>query len=323
MLLLAALGAERSSYVVTPGCPAETAFWGEVWARSLVVGSSSTAIDVHVTITASTSAFVGAVSVAHGAPRSLRSSSCEDLVRGLALVTAMLVDAEPVRVEPGRVPRPAEPDRTRPSTATTTGRIRVDAAPARAQHGVRSSERRSRELPARPPGEEGPGLAVGVGAGVALGQVPGVAPAVPVFAELRWPGGPSARVTLRRVSGEASPLPSGGVAYAWTVGRVDVCPTELEVGLVTATACAQAEGGLLAADPQGLPEATPSRDAWLAFGAALRVRAEVLVPVFVEAGLSVSAPVLRSRYLLVPAYEVYTTPSVVADLELAAGVRFW
>lgn len=296
MLLLAALGAERSSYVVTPGCPAETAFWGEVWARSLVVGSSSTAIDVHVTITASTSAFVGAVSVAHGAPRSLRSSSCEDLMRGLALVTAMLVDAEPRR---------------------------VDAAPARAQHGVRSSERRSRELPARPSGEEGPGLAVGVGAGVALGQVPGVAPAVPVFVELRWPGGPSARVTLRRVSGEARPLPSGGVAYAWTVGRVDVCPTELEVGLATATACAQAEGGLLAADPQGLPEATPSRDAWLAFGAALRVRAEVLAPVFVEAGLSVSAPVLRSRYLLVPAYEVYTTPSVVADVELAAGVRFW
>lgn len=300
MLLLAALGAERSSYVVTPGCPAEASFWGEVWARSLVVGSSSTAIDVHVTITASTSAFLGAVSVAHGAPRRLRASSCEDLVRGLALVTAMLVDAEPPRVDP---------------------------APALAQQRTRSAprapERRSRALGAGAPRTEGPGLAVGLGAGVALGQVPGVAPAVPVFAELRWPGGPSARVTLRRVSGEASPLPSGEVAYAWTVGRVDVCPTELEVGLATATACALAEGGLLAADPQGLPAATPSRDVWLAVGAVLRVRAEVVAPLFVEAGLSVSAPLLRSRYLLVPAYEVYTTPSVVADLELAAGVRFW
>lgn len=293
VLLLAALEAERPSYVAPTGCPPAAGFWDEVRARSLVVGSSTTALDVQITITTSSVAFAGSVRVERGAPRALRAASCEDLVRGLALVTAMLVDAEPPRATPSP-PGPPAHDGPAP-------RARAPSAPSVA----------------------GPELAVGVGAALALGQVPGVALEVPIFAELRWVGGPSVRLALRRTGGDAAPLPTGGVGYTWTGGRVDVCPTELELGLGVAAACGHVEGGLLAAEPHDLPDAAPSRDAWLAVGATIRARAEVMAPLFLEAGVSVSVPVLRSRYLLVPAYEVYTTPSVAADVELAAGVRFW
>lgn len=293
MLLLAALEAERPSYVVPTGCPPAAGFWDEVRARSLVVGSSTATLDVRVTVTASSAGYAGSVRVAGGAPRALHAGACEDLMRGLALVTAMLVDAEPPPSGP-ESPVAVAADRPAP-------RARTPSAPA----------------------VQGLQLAVGVGAALGLGHVPGAALVVPIFAELHWPGGPSLRAALRRAAGEAAPLPGGVVAYAWTAGRVELCPAELDLGLGVVVACGQVEGGLLAAEPRDLRDATPSRDAWLAVGAAVRARAEVVAPLFVEAGVAVSVPVLRSRYLLVPAYEVYTTPSVAADVELAAGVRFW
>jgi hypothetical protein len=125
---------------------------------------------------------------------------------------------------------------------------------------------------------------------------------------------------LTFVSGNGSEL----AAFAWTSGRLDVCPVEAVLGSLDAIGCVAGEGGALEADGRGVTSHNDVVDPWLAVGAALGLRASVLGPLFVELDATAMAPLLRENVSFTrPAAEVYRVPTLVGRVVLGSGLRFW
>lgn len=296
-LLIAAGWAGDAGYQAPASCPAEAFFWDEVRAHAPAVGTATAALGARVRITSADRGFVGETSVHRGAVRRLTAASCEDLVRGLALATALLVDADARRAH---------------------------AARAEARAHVRG---RSRGAPPAPPAAPAPPrsaeLSVGLHAGVAWGVVPGGTLVVPLFAEVRWPGTASLRLSFRRATEEAEGYGRSSAYFSWSVARAEACPLEYDAEVVSATACALIEGGVADADTVRVLFAVASVEPWLATGALGRLRFPVLDgQVFLEASAGLTVPLLRYRYRFGSDTEVFRTGVVAGELGGGAGLVF-
>jgi len=281
-------------YLVPAGCPEEPAFWSAVRERSLSIRSSTVALDVAVVITATTAGeLTGEVSVHGGAPRRLTAHACDDLTRALALVTALLIDAEPP-VEASREPRSAM-------------RPRLEA-PADVRE--RSSD-----------------LSIGFGVGTTIGALPGRAIGFPIFLDGGAVGGPRYRLgALFAVRSAKLGVLDGPIQYVLASLHVEVCPWQIALGPLVASPCAAGDAGLLFADARrsGLVGATLTQYGWLAAGVAGHLRYEFFGDMFLEASAGATVPFLRNRFLFGPGEgEIYSTPPVTGDFSMAAGITIW
>lgn len=297
--LLGAAGgvAEAPGYTAPPVCPDQRAFSIAVSERLGGARSSTAALgspglrSLRVTITASAAGFSGELAREGGPVRRLEGRSCDDLVRALALVTAMTLDAEPPPPILEQLPR-------------------AKAAP-----------------PAKPPKKAAPPpdatIAIGADGAVAFGMVPGNGFGLPVFVEIRFKNGIRARGVYQRVSGDALGLSAGAASFTYNVGRLELCPISMPVGPVEVTPCALGEAGTVHASPSLVSSALPTDQLWGAAGALLRLRYMVSTPLFIEGNASFFVPFNRSRYIFSPGVEVFTTPSIGAAFGLGAGIVFW
>jgi hypothetical protein len=109
--------------------------------------------------------------------------------------------------------------------------------------------------------------------------------------------------------------------FAWTTGRVELCPTSGKLGSLELAPCGVMNAGAIwATDSKGL---NPEDDIrfWWTTGALGRVRATFARSWNVELGAAVSATLLRDHFILRPATPIYKPAPVSVELGLAVGSR--
>jgi hypothetical protein len=315
------------SYDVPPECPNQAAFEEGVRSR-LPAGSEEKAgepviaIDVRVTRGADGYRAIVEVPAANGrrATRTVSGKSCENVIRGSALVTALALEARVADEAPSEgasaEPSPVSPPSPAPPPPPPPAPVRPVAAVTPSP----SKERATSE----PSAFE---ILLGVRGSSTAGVAPGVAFGLGVFAGVRYralgvglsiEGTRSGRVRSEGVPAEYS-LDCARLEAGLSLSLAP--PLELE-GVVSF------EGGVLGAeaipDPPIVVEGTHGSAAWWAPGVAgrLRVRGG---PVFVSAEVFGRAPLVRERFFVDIDGErrvAHRVPYFSVGGALMAGVRF-
>jgi hypothetical protein len=318
------------SYDAPPECPNQAAFEEGVRSRLPAAsqeqaGEAVIAIDVRVTRGADGYRAIVEVPAANGrrATRTVSGKSCENVVRGSALVTALALEArvaddapsesasaEPAPTSPPSPPSPAPPPASRPAPVRPVTAIAPSPPKERA-----TSEPATFEI------------LLGVRGSSTAGVAPGVAFGLGVFAGVRYR---ALGVALGIESARSGRVRSEGVPaeYSLDCARLEAGlslalspPLELE-GLVSF------EGGVLGAealpDPPIVVDGTHGSAAWWAPGVAGRLRVSAR-PVFVSAEVFGRAPLVRERFFVDIDGErrvAHTVPYFSVGGALMAGARF-
>jgi hypothetical protein len=134
---------------------------------------------------------------------------------------------------------------------------------------------------------------------------------------------PEVRLAVAHATSGALDLAPGQAQLAWTFGRIDACPLRWPAsGSLALRPCARADAGALSASATGLAQEQPRVRPWAALGASALVEWTPFTPLFVNLEGSLSAPLVREQFVVVPSPVVYQAPVLVAAGALAVGVRF-
>jgi hypothetical protein len=307
----------RFTYDAPVGCPTEAEFLEAVsrdgghLARVLDDrGARAFAVAIE-----SASPAVGRLTVrdAEGreAVRSIRGERCEDLAQSLAVLVALSLQPRAMtpavvrpEVPPRAAPEPGEDARTVSETPRERWRLGVSTGPTLT-------------------GGASPGALLGLALSVeAQRDVPGVlAPAFRLGAEL----------SVAQISGGSSSSATSGPvpveSFSRRIARFDACPLRWMAAppwsrsTIGAQACARFDGGVLDVRSSGFPGARSVTRAWAAAGAILRIRS-VWSFVFLDVEGGMMVPVLRERFFVEPASEVYEVPPVAGVVGLEIGGFF-
>ena len=133
---------------------------------------------------------------------------------------------------------------------------------------------------------------------------------------------PSVRLALAYATAGTDPSPVGSAHFAWTVGRLDVCPTDWVRSRFLVTTCARLESGVLAvsAHDVGAPE-TRVRP-WFAAGVLARAEWSFLPPVFLDADIDLLVRATNDRFYFLPDTTVYRVPVLGASGGIGLGAHF-
>ena len=260
----------------------------------------------------------GAVSV-----RELRGDACPDVADAIALVMALGID---------------------PNAMTAVTAVTAVTAP-----GARPGEPRLASVAPAPPAAPTPDLpprprpapssasyrlrpSAGIGIGASSGLAPRVLAVPALFLGADFVPAPrrdgvalslGLRLSAVTASSRSAGLLSETATLGFTAGRLDACPLRAVLGPLEASACARAEAGVLRASGAGvLSPRTPSYP-WFSLGAALRLGARVVGPLFVEIEGAVTFPLVREHFFFDdPQTTVFDVPPVAAVAGGALGVRF-
>jgi hypothetical protein len=235
--------------------------------------------------------------------RELDGDTCEQVIRALALVTALAIDpnASLAPVPLSTAPPPAVPQ---------PGPVRVRESPARG-------------------GLEGSWLDAGAGATINGVVAPGPLVGVELFVE----GGlaPNALVSPSlRVGGELAPgasfdVPgSGSASFALTVALLEACPLHASLGPVTLAPCMRADAGSLRGEGSNIAHPSHETRLWADVGAVARGRWAPWRGFFLEIQGGLVFPLTRDRFHFdVPDVTINRAPAAGGTAAAGAGVRFW
>lgn len=303
----------RFDYHAPAECPAESAFAARVWERSTRARAAwpgELARSFRVTFSLDVDGSVGRVDFvdAEGAPvtRSVRGASCDEVASGIALVTALAIDA---RTEPGvnATPAASPPARAMP--------IATPAPPAaRPPRAVRTY------APSRAQ------LTAGIGGGYVGWLGPGGGVGVDLFvAGALSKRGPALRLSGLHVLASGSAGAREARFRAWG-GRVDVCPLTAVTGVFFFQPCGGVDFGTLQASgvkSAALPE---PRDGSAAFLDALligRLGAVLERRLVLELRGELARPVLTHEFRFErPREVVFRPPFLAVGASAGVGVRF-
>ncbi len=287
-------------YRAPPSCPGAASFSAQVAARTPKFRAEPARFHVAVEIVELEDALVGRVRLSregHESVRELGARRCDELVRALALIVAILVDpnadTRPLPVAAAAPPAPAPP-------------------------------------PARPPPAElvrSPVLGAGTGAVADTGILSNLAFGPRAFVELVFPRDKalpsSLRLTvLREWSGRVDGGGGASVTADLTTARFDFCWSRLRLGSVALSPCTSVEAGALHVEgthPVRNGEHTLS---WVALGAEARGTYSYLGVAFVEAEVGATLPLSRYRFRFEGEPALYVTSVLGVHLGLGLGVRF-
>lgn len=312
-------------YRVPPGCPDKSAFLEVVTARTQrarFVDDDDAARRFTLEIWRQKAGYRGSLAIeepgAEGtrrAPRrELAGARCEDLVRALALFTALAIDPaaespstvaspqsapeEPTRPPPlpppAPRPPPAPPAPTTPKTASAPERI---------------GTKRGRTWTA------GGGSGVFIAGGIARSMMASAHPVIeiassgPLFS-------PSVRAGLVWATSSAQPAGPAELVLGLRAIVLSGCPLRVPIGsAVGLRLCAAVEGGALALRPSGIERVRSPVNPWLAIDPLARLEVRLLpggLALEAEGGVAVPFTHLRS----------YVNPGpIIADTD-AIGLRF-
>jgi hypothetical protein len=302
----------RMTYQAPAGCPSEIEFVTRIRARSTrarvaLPGESARTFDVLVDAGPPPSGRVMILDtdIPFGTRR-VEADTCADVADALALVIALSID--PHASSPP-VPAP------KPAPASDPVEPRPSAEPA-------SDE---------PPRESGStNQRGGLFAGADFAVTYGVAPSALLTASpyVGWRSSaegifdPTIRLALVHATDDGHPVPTGSADYAWTAGRLDLCPTDWRWSSVRLIPCARIEGGVLTVAPHdvGLPERRVRP--WFAAGLLARAQWSFLRPMFLDADVDVLLRATDDRFYFVPDTTVYRVPIVGASAGIGLGAHF-
>ncbi len=313
-------------YAAPAECPQDDAFRSAVRERAsgdweAQPGELARRIDVSVT--RSGERYVAGIVFLNAAgeriSRSLSGQSCEDVVNGIALVTALAIQS---RVEEALAQSEPEGGPEQPKPAPNPELKRSVAVPPPPSVASPPS--------VAPPVERAPVretfVRVGAAARAASGTGPGPSFGPLLFGALEW-----RRVRLGlAVSGLWAPQATqGGVSahYRRLSARIDGCPYAVGRGTLTFEPCAFFEAGSLHGQGEpgsSLASTNGGGSPWLVPGVLLRLLAR-FQPVVVALELGGGAPLVRERFGVVSDGVEQTTfhvPPFVIDGALGAGVRW-
>jgi hypothetical protein len=240
------------------------------------------------------------------AERQVDGDTCESVVRALALMSALVLDA------PSRDATTAKAPSTTESAADRAARDDAKAAADAAKAKVATFR-----------------ISTGVGGAASFGIAPSAVPEGSLFVELAgapsprlW--SPSLRATFEYANSGRTNVTGGAIQLVHAVGALDACPVHWTAGSFTASPCLYLEGGAVAASGDGVtPEASATRP-WLALGAVGNLRYTLVHGLFLELRGGPRAPLVRDRFYFASDSSVtlFRAPPISGFAGGTAGVTF-
>ncbi|APR76023.1 Hypothetical protein A7982_01370 [Minicystis rosea] len=237
--------------------------------------------------------------------RTVEGKSCDELVSGLAVMTAVAISPtatpEPLPTPPPPSPPPPPPPGPEPRSLAPAP-PRSIAAPVR----TRSSR-------------------LVVGTGLRAFSVFAVAPSAifgaGAFVDLEY-----GRASMRIGVDQTFPILMGTeparARFGWTTARVELCPISAGVAWLEFAPCGVLNAGAIWAIDSGGEEPQNGTRFWGAAGARGRVRATFARRFWAELGAAVTATFIRDRFILRPSTTIYAPGPVSVEPSLAVGLRF-
>lgn len=321
----------RFEYSAPVECPTETEFIGRVRERSLhqrlaLDGDFARAFVVTVTVgEGGATARVDFVDADGSAVfRTVRGSTCEEAVSGIALVCALAIDARATPEEP-------------PATAPVAGGAGASASsvaepvprappppvppPAHAAPETPSAERERTET------ASGWSFSAGAGVGYASHKGPSGAPTVDVFFGGRLaPLGPSARASGWHFRSDVTTSAGRGARFRAYGLRLEACPSSFGAPALFVEPCLATDAGVLSASgvvSAAVPSPRSSTGPWWDAIAVARLGALVSGWLLFEAQGELAVPLVSQRYGFgEPPVEPTVYDVGAAGVSARAGVGF-
>lgn len=275
----------RLEYSAPPSCPSEGRFLELLAQHSAVVVDRAAPIVLRVEVTRDKSRHRGRVTLLadeeEGA-REVVADRCEDVVRGLALFSAIALDAwfeRPPKEDEGAGEQPSS---------------EVDAAPLAPPPPARRSPVRETNVPAAR-GSASRHVWFGAGLGQHGATTTRVVRYIGVAGELELPW--TARTTLRLTAALGAAIPEsyrdGTLSFVMGWSRLDICPAWVELGRnVRASVCPAGELGLQRAALDDVAVGRSEIRPWTAVGGIGRIRASVASRLDLVASAGALVPLL-------------------------------
>jgi hypothetical protein len=290
-----------------PDCATASSFWGAIGRHTtqLVPGGDAGDATIDLTVRRGAEQVVGELRVTRGdeAPwqRSLKGATCDEVLDGLGLVTALAFDPSATVSPPRAAPTPPAPPaeqvapeaRDRPPASPSTRSAWVAAVGAS-------------------------GSAAGLGASEPSLVYGG-------FVELerdRAGVAPAFRLGVTHAESVVN-VGAAGAALAWTFVDASVCPVRADLApSLSFRPCLAVESGLVSASPRGLERGRDLQRAWFAAVLAARLRWSVGRVFFLGGELTMMLPILRDELAAAPSTTLYLVPPVVPGGGISLGLRF-
>ncbi len=299
----------RVDYEEHPGCPNAEVFTQEVLgrvARARRAASGERARLLVVRVRAAGGALEASLAIHESdgtvAERSVRGESCADLVAALAVIASVALDPVTSDEASDAAPAPA------PAASSAAPVFQVDAAPPAALPHARAV------LAA--------GLGVTVNGGAAPVALPGLLAFVEITSERDGIFEPAARLRFGRTVIGGATESGPGARFSLTTGGADLCPIALRNGMLRAASCVRLEVGALNARGSSVEPVHSEARPWFVLGPAVRVRLDLVGPLFAEVEGALLAIVVRDRFLVDSSMLVYRPPPLAGAAGFALGLAF-
>jgi hypothetical protein len=302
----------RIVYSVPATCPTETRFLELLAQHSDVVIDGTAPIALSVAVKAERGRHRGRVALVAAKEEGVRevvADRCEDVVRGLALFSAIALDAyfeHRTKEEEALPPAPPPPVVEMPASEMPASLpARNESAPATAPA--------PESAPRRPPLR----VRYGLGAGQQGATATRLLHYVGAFGEIELTRTLRTSIRLSSDFGAVLPQTYGDGTLAFGMGwlRLEVCPAWARLArTLLASICPQGDAGIQGASldgPRGRSEIRP----WLAAGGVARLRTDLGRTVALEAAAGAIAPLLPLDFRTRTGV-VYSTPGIVPVVEL-------
>jgi hypothetical protein len=317
-----------AAYAAPTTCPDRAWFDAELARRVAASGEATTPASLDVQVQAVDAGFVGTLRYSDAgsgqATRTVRHQSCEQVVRALALIGAVLAEASARRASAPATLAFDDSDgaRTERGAARAGGPRRVGGAGA---------HRAARPAPPEPAWDTRARLSAGLGIMSALSPALLAAPRLGLGLERqqeRSRVGYVLHVSVSRAESGTLEKDGARAELTWTAARLDGCG---RLGLGTGTSlagCAYADVGKLAGEStEGVTTGHTRRALWLSPGLGVVVGSKLVGPLGLELGLRGFAPLVRPRFYFTDPEGsgrswLHQVPSVGASAEVSLVSRF-
>lgn len=301
-------------------CPDRGAFVAAVQARTSRASEGPGEFRLRVKIDAEAGGAKGALEIRDpdGAEqrRDVAGRTCAEVVKGLALVTALVLDPDADEAPITPIAPPPAPVPPAPPTAVNGIPPTAVPPPARPETPPPSKDERARWRAFA-------GGTIGATGGIG----PGVAPVVGLFASAALDTtslvAPSLRIGLD-FAGISEDLVRGSQSYLWVAGEARACPVYVTsaAARIRVGPCAGFQIGWHRGATNGVVNASTSSDLWLAPSASGSLEWALTSSLTLELAAGALFPLRRPRFFLAPSTTLYEVPQTAGFVTIGALVRF-